>query len=391
MRNFTYSPYDTISRKHKSMRPLIRSSKPVFPPEDIRLILQDIADVLVEGQFRNGKNVKLFEDMVAEYTGVGGAVAFDSDSSAYETALRYFDVAGREVVVCTNSFVSAPNSVIAVGGKVVFADITADSLSMDLESLKQNITSNTKGVIVTHIAGFPNPNIKAIQQLCRDKGLFLIEDATHAIGATVDGQKVGSFSDAAVYAFTPTKVATAGEGGMLVSNNAELCEFARRFRFYGSGAGKTNFVELGRHMMLPELSAVLGIYQLKRLDEFIARRNQIAKQYNDALELSSSFTTVRCAKGFKSSYYKYPLILDSRIDKAAFTKRLFENFGIETGTVFYPPCHMQGVYRKHGAFAYGGLSVAEEVLARTITLPMHVGLFDEDVAYVIEKVKSLAS
>jgi len=359
--------------------------------EDIPLILRDIADVLEAGQFRNGKNVKLFEDMVAEYTGVSGAVAFDSDSSAYETALRYFDVADREVVVCTNSFVSAPNSVVAAGGKVVFADIAADSLSMDLESLKQNITPNTKGVIVTHIAGFPNPHIKAIQQICKDKGLFLIEDATHAIGATVDGQKVGSFGDAAVYAFMPTKVATTGEGGMLVSNNPELCEFAKRFRFYGSGAGKTNFVKLGRHMLLPELSAVLGIYQLKRLDEFISRRNQIAKQYNDALELPGSFTTVRCLERCQSSYYKYPLILDGRIDKATFTKSLFEDFGIETGTVFYPPCHMQDVYRNLGIFAYGGLSVAEQVLSRTITLPMHVDLSDDDVEYVIEKVKSIAS
>jgi perosamine synthetase len=373
------------------MRPLIRSSKPVFPPEDIRLILQDIAGVLEAGQFRNGKNLKLFEDTVASYTGVGGAVAFDSDSSAYETALRYFDVAGGEVVVCTNSFVSAPNSVVAAGGKVVFADIAADSLSMDLESLKQNISLNTKGVIVTHIAGFPNPHLKAIQQICKDKRLFLIEDATHAIGATVDDQKVGSFGDAAIYAFTPTKVITTGEGGMLVSNNLELCGFAERFRFYGSGTGKTNFVNLGRHMLLPELSALLGIYQLKRLDEFISRRNQIAEQYNAELEIPGSFTTIKCPEGFQSSYYKYPLILDSRVDKAAFTKRLFEDFGIETGNVFYPPCHMQGAYKKYGVSSYGGLSVAEQVLSRTITLPMHIGLSDDDVAYVIEKVKGLSS
>ncbi len=119
------------------MPTLIRSSKPVFPKEDINPILQDIAKVLEEGQFRNGKKVKLFEEMVAKYVGVAGAVAFDSDSSAYETALHYFGVAGGEVVVCTNSFVSVPNSVVAVGGKVVFADIHADTLSMDPESLRQ--------------------------------------------------------------------------------------------------------------------------------------------------------------------------------------------------------------------------------------------------------------
>ncbi len=293
------------------------------------------------------------------------------------------------MVVCTNSFVSVPNSVVSVGGKVVFTDIRKDTLSMDPESLKRNLSPKTRGVIVTHISGFPNPDIEEIKSICKEHGLFLIEDATHAIGATVNGQKAGSFGDAAVFAFTPTKVITTGEGGMLVSNNAELCEFAKRFSFYGSGTGKTNFVDLGRHMVLPEVSAVLGIYQLQRLDEFIDRRNVIAQKYDSALDRSDSFSTLKCLGGFRSSYYKYPLILDAKIDKVAFTKRLFEEFGVETGNIFYPPCHMQGVYKKLGAFSYTDLSVAEQVLARTITLPMHVGLSDEDIAFVLYSVKSL--
>ena len=371
------------------MPTLIRSSKPVFPKEDINPILQDIAKVIEEGQFRNGKKVKQFEEMVAKYVGVAGAVAFDSDSSAYETALHYFGVAGGEVVVCTNSFVSVPNSVVAVGGKVVFADIHADTLSMDPESLRQNLSPKTRGVIVTHISGFSNPNIEEIKSICKEHGLFLLEDATHAIGATVNGQKAGSFGDAAVFAFTPTKVMTTGEGGMLVSNNAELCEFAKRFSFYGSGGGKTNFVDLGRHMVLPEVSAVLGIYQLQRLDEFIDRRNVIAQKYDSVLAESDAFSTIKSPTGFRSSYYKYPLILDSKIDKAAFTKHLFEDFGVETGNIFYPPCHMQGVYKKLGAFTYADLKVAEQVLARTITLPMHVDLSNDDVDFVLDSVRSI--
>jgi perosamine synthetase len=369
------------------MQQLIRSSKPVFPQEDINPILRDIGEVLQDGQFRFAKNVKAFEELAASYLGLAGAVAFDSDSSAYETALRYFRAEGKEVVVCTNSFVSVPNSVAAVGAKPVFTDICAESLSMDPESLEQNITANTAGVIVTHISGFPNPNMQRIKAICKDHGLFLIEDATHAIGATINGQKTGCFSDAAIYAFTPTKVITTGEGGMLASNNMELCEFAKRFSFYGSGAGKTNFVDLGRHMVLPEVSAILGIYQLRRLDEFIAKRNRIAMHYDAELDLPGAFSTVKSPEGYRSSYYKYPLILDPRIDKAAFTKRLLNDSGIETGNIFYPPCHMQGVYKKLGACSYGSLSVAEDVLARTITLPMHVGLSDDDVAFVIDQVK----
>lgn len=369
---------------------LIRSSKPIFPKEDLNPLLAEVREVLESGQFRNGKNVSIFEKMFAQYIGVGNAVAFDSDSSAYETVLRYFGIEDGEVVVCTNSFVSVPNSVVSTGGKVVFADVKPDTISMDSESLRQNISSKTRGVIVTHIAGYPNPDLKEIMAICKQKGLFLVEDATHAIGATVNGQKAGSFGDAAVFAFTPTKVITTGEGGMLVSNNAELSEFAKKFSFYGSGVGKTNFVNLGRHMVLPEISAILGIYQLKRLDEFITRRNQIAQTYNAAFEKSDAVKTVKCPEGSRCSYYKYPLIISDKIDKAEFTKRMYEDFGVETGNIFYPPCHLQGVYKKLGALTYGSLSNAEQVLSRTITLPMHVGLTDDDVAFVVDKVNFLA-
>ncbi|MGD6850505.1 MAG: DegT/DnrJ/EryC1/StrS family aminotransferase [Candidatus Bathyarchaeia archaeon] len=370
------------------MPKLIRSSKPFFPQEDINPLLSDIGKVLENGQFRFGKNVEIFEDQTASYLGVDGAVAFDSDSSAYETALRFFGVEGKEVVVCTNSFISVPNSVLFAGGKVVFADIKADSLSMDPDSLESHLSPDTRGVIITHIAGFPNPDLQRIQEICRDRGLFLIEDATHAIGGSVFGKKVGGFGDAAVFSFTPTKVITTGEGGMLVSSDAELREFAKRYSFYGSGSGKTNFVNVGRHMVMAEISALLGIYQLKRLDEFVERRNKIAKAYDQAFKKIKQLKTVDCPDGTLSAYYKYPLILDRDIDRQQFAKALIEEYGVETGNIFYPPCHMQGAYRSSGGFSQGDLSVAEDVLSRTIALPVHMELSDEDVAFVINKVES---
>ena len=142
--------------------------------------------------------------------------------------------------------------------------------------------------------------------------------------------------------------------------------------------------------MLPEISAILGIYQLKRLDEFVARRSVIAQRYNSELGKIDGLRTVKVPACSRSSYYKYPLILDGKIDKAKFTRMLFEDFGIETGNIFYPPCHLQTVYKKLGAVSYGSLLTSECVLSRTITLPMHVGLTDEDVAYVLDKVSLLA-
>ena len=186
----------------------IRSSRPFFPKEDIERLVLDIATALDEGRLRNGKNLSTFEQRFAEYIGVKDAIAFDSDGNSLETALQYYNVRDREVVVCTNSFISIPNSVVYTGGKVVFADIKEDTLSMDPNSLSQNISGDTCGVIVTHIAGFPNPDLNEIIKICREHNLFLIEDATHAAGATVNGQKVGTFGNVAVFAFTPTKVFT---------------------------------------------------------------------------------------------------------------------------------------------------------------------------------------
>ena len=171
---------------------------------------------------------------------------------------------------------------------------------------------------------------------------------------------------------------------MLVTDNTELAEFARKYSYYGSGPGKTNFVNLGRHMMMPEISAILGIHQFKRLEEFITKRNNIADVYNQAFDEMADVSRIKCPAGYRSSYYKYPLTLSPKIDKAAFVKSL-GNSGIETGSVFYPPCHMQPVYRKQKV---KGLPLPNsEVLARTITLPMHIALNDPEVLNVIKNVK----
>jgi dTDP-4-amino-4,6-dideoxygalactose transaminase len=283
-----------------------------------------------------------------------------------------------------------PNSVVYAGGKVVFADIRADTISMDPESLRKCISDKTCGVVVTHIAGFPNPDLKEIMEICDEHDLFLIEDATHAIGATLDGRKMGTFGKVGVFAFTPTKVLTSGEGGAMVTNDAKLGEYAKHYRFYGSGVGKTEFVNLGRHMVLPEVSAVLGIYQLKRAEEFIAKRNKIADIYNEELDKLGYVETIKCAKKARCSYYKYPLTLDRKVNKAKFTERLYKEYGVETGNVFFPPCHLQSFYRKGKISVAGGsLATSEDVLARTITLPMHAQMSEKDARYVTDGVSAL--
>ncbi|MGD6808998.1 MAG: DegT/DnrJ/EryC1/StrS family aminotransferase [Candidatus Bathyarchaeia archaeon] len=365
--------------------PFIRSSRPYFSKSDIEKILQEIKLVLMDGQLRNGKNLKLFQQKATDYLSIKNAIALDSDVSAFETALNYYQIKNKEVIVCTNSFISIPNSVLYAGGKVVFTDINKDTLAMDVKSLKQKISKNTCGVILTHIAGFPNPDLEEIKNVCNENGFFLIEDATHALGASVNGRKVGTFGDASVFAFTPTKVITTGEGGMLATNDDEMAEYAKLYSYYGSGPGKTNFERLGRHMLMPEISAIVGINQLSHADEFVKTRNQIAKAYNQAFAEIDGLSVIESPKGMYCSYYKYPLTLSKKLNKDLFAKNL-KTKGVETGTVFYPPCHMQPFYQKLNPDS-SHFSVAEDVLARTITLPMHSALSDVEVSTVIKSVQ----
>ncbi|MCL2477159.1 DegT/DnrJ/EryC1/StrS family aminotransferase [Candidatus Bathycorpusculum sp.] len=363
---------------------LIRSSRPFFPKEDINAILSDLGLVLEEGKLRNGKNLKTFEKIVSDYLGIKYALSLDSDSSALETVLQYYKIKDREVIVSTNSFISIPNSVLYAGGQVVFADIKKETLSMNPVDLYKKITAKTCGVILTHIAGFPHPELNKIQEFCQNNHLFLIEDATHAMGAAIADQKIGTFGDAAIFAFTPTKVATTGEGGMLVTNDSQLADYARLYSYYGSGPEKTQFVNLGRHMLLPEIAAILGIYQMRRIEEFIAKRNQIAAIYNEAFDQINGLDTVKVKKDNRCSYYKYPLILNSKFNKAEIQKKLLNN-RVETGTIFYPPCHMQTIYASETKNR--SLLNAEDVLTRTITLPMHTALTDQDISQVVTSVK----
>lgn len=177
---------------------------------------------------------------------------------------------------------------------------------------------------------------------------------------------------------------------MLVTNDPRLGEEARRFRYYGSGTGKGEFVKLGRHMMLPEVSAVLGVYQLKRAEEFIAKRNMLADIYNRELERLSFVKTVKCPSNSRCSYYKYPLILDHKVDRAKFTELLEKDSRVETGNVFYPPCHLQPAYQKmHAENDRNHLSVSEKILEQTITLPMHAAMNENDALYVVESARNV--
>lgn len=304
-------------------------------------------------------------------------------------ALRYFGVKEKEVIVPTNTFIATSNAVIYSGGYPVLAEIQPDTLCLDPADLLKRITARTVGVIVVHIAGLPCPEIDEIQDICGERGLFLLEDVAHAHGATINGRKAGSIAHAGCFSFYPTKVMTTCTGGMLTTNDERLADFARSLRHYGVGAGLHHIVNLGDDWLMDEISALLGIYQLKALEANISRRNEIARRYAKALRDTKGIELLNVPGHIRHSYYKYAVRLSPDIDKRKLIENMQSSNNISLGSIYDPPCHLQPVYQKLFGFCQGAFPVAEEILKRTCCLPMFQQMTDEEVEYTLQSFKTL--
>jgi len=366
----------------------IPAAKIYFPEEDRKELLEQIDGILASGQLTLGKYTKEFEERFAEYVGTKYAVAVNSGTSALEISLRVLDVKGHSVIVPTNTFFATPASVIHAGGEVIFADVT-ENLCIDPESVKENIREDTKGIIVVHIGGIVPPQIKEIQKICEDHGLFLIEDAAHAHGSTLDGKKAGSFRDAAAFSFYPTKVMTSGEGGMITTDDKKIYERALVFRDQGKAGFYGNVhTEMGYNWRMSEIHAAIGLSQFARLEKFIADRRKIAKIYDEELKRVNEMTSLEIPPQVKSNYYKYVTLLKHGIDRTTLKKELKEKYNVSlSGEVYELPCHLQPIFKELYDFNGGEFPVAEDLCKRQICLPIFAEMTEEQARYVVESLK----
>ncbi len=355
------------------------SSRPYFPEDNLQVILRDVETCLRSGVLTGGPHLESFEQAFAEYNHVKYAVGVNSGTASLEISLRHFGVKDKEVIVPTNTFISTPNSVFFAGGKPVFADMREDTLCIDPEDVKRKLTSNTAAVIVVHIAGLVCPQINELKEFCDVNGLLLLEDASHAHGAMIDGKMAGTLGDVGCFSLYPTKVMTSCEGGMIISNNNALAEAARCMRNCGQNL-KKDVIMLGHNWRLSEIAAIIGKTQLSSLEEFIARRNAIAQFYEKALGKVNGVSLFQVPPNIRHSYYKYPVKLSEEIDRDKLALKLKEK-GVETGSVYNPPCHLQPYYLENYSHK-GEFPVAERVLPRILCLPMHVNLTLDDLNYI---------
>lgn len=366
---------------------MIQAARPFFRNKE--LILKAIDDILESGRVMDGATTEAFEREFAKYVGSKHAISVNSCTTALEIVLRYLGVKDQEVIVPTNTFIATCNAVLFVGGVPVLADVKENSYNIDPGEMKRRITDKTKAVIVVHIAGIVCEDIFEIQRICKDNGLYLIEDCAHAIGATFETKKAGNFGFAGCFSFYPTKIMTTGTGGMITTDADGLNEFARSVRCHGRGeAGMSEIINLGNNWFMDEIRAVIGLYQLRDLDNMISKRRMMALKYTEQLKDVEKIKVLPLSGNSKPSYYKFPVLFDEEIDSAHFKQLFLRKYNIELESVYWPTCHLQPIYRNLFGYEEGDFPIAERLLSRQITLPIHPLIEDRDVNYVVSKLKA---
>jgi perosamine synthetase len=352
--------------------------KPHFSTASRGQIAEGIQRLLTSGQLMLGEFTDKLETGFASYTGTSSGVSTNSCTTALQICLLHYGVKGHEVLVPSAGFITDISVVRWAGATPVLVDTNPQTLSFDLDDLQRKVSPRTKGIIWVHLTGLISPQWKEIVAFARDRGLFIIEDCAHAHGASVEGRKAGSLGDAGCFSFYPTKVMTAGSGGILVTNDVDLVRDARELRLFGRRDGVGHVWPEGNDWFLDEIRACVAYHQLRELDDGLRRRREIARRYDEKLSGVAGFQRLQVPAGHQPAYYHYTVFLDPAVDYAKLASRLKDKHGIATKPI-YVPLHKEPVFRDLDT---GTLSKTEDVLARSLCLPMFVDLKNEEIDYV---------
>src|SRR5581483_6146595 len=324
----------------------VPAARLVFSDDDRAEILGFVDEALRTGSLTLGPRTKEFEAAFAERHGAAHAIAVSSGTTALEIALRILGVEGREVVVPANTFFASAAAVMHAGGVPRFADVDTATLCLSAETATSAITDATAGVMLVHIGGLVSPETEEIRALCDARGLFLLEDAAHAHGAALGGRSAGTFGEAAAFSFYPTKVITSGEGGMILTDDDRIDAEARIYRDQGkAGFFGGEHVRLGAAWRMSELHGAVGLVHLRRLDEFVARRQAIARRYDEGLRTVDGITPLPVPAAVSHCFYKYPALLAAGIDRDSLKSRLRDDHGVAmSGEVYARPLHHERVF-----------------------------------------------
>ncbi len=335
-----------------------------------------------------GPYLQKFEQAFADYVGQRHGLAVCNGTAALHVALLALGVKpGDEVIVPTFTFVATANAVRYCGAEPVFVDCEADTWNIDPARIAEAITARTVGIVPVHLYGHPC-DMAAIQQIAEAHGLWVVEDAAEAHGAEIEGQRVGSFGQIATFSLYGNKIITTGEGGVIVTDDAELAARMRLLRGQGMDPERRYWFEtVGFNYRMTNPAAALGCSQLQKVDFLIARHREIAKWYREELGREGGLVLPTERPGTRNVQWLSSVRLRSAESEPALRDELMARLqrdGIETRPFFYP-MHALPIYRRSGSWP-----VADRIARSGINLPSSPRLERSDVAYIAERVREHA-
>jgi perosamine synthetase len=348
-------------------------SKPVFTEE-----MKEVAiDALQNEFFILGESVFKFEEEFARFTGTKHAIAVNSGTTALSLSLIALGVGNSDKVMTTPmSFVATANAIVHANGRPVFSDVAADTGNLDPGSIKS--TNGVKGIIPVHLYGNPCNMDKLMEY--KEKGLFILEDACQAHGASLDGKKAGSIGGLGCFSFYSIKNMTVGgDGGMITTSDDDLAARLRILRDCGR-ISKYEHTMIGYTARLNTVNAAIGRVQLKYLDQWNDMRRHIAGIYRKHLP-----EEILLRENGKSVYHIFAIRTDKRDAIATHLKK----FGIDTGVHYPLPIHLQPVYRELYGYKEGDYPESERLSREELSLPIYPGLTDDEARFVCEKIREV--
>lgn len=361
--------------------PLIRPTLPTLDPG----VVADIARIWESGQVTTGREVAAFEAAVAARIGVPHVVAVASCTSGLMLTLRALDLDG-EIVVPSFTWTATAQAALWCGLVPVLVDCDPVTLTMRPDRLLEAIGPRTKVVMPVTVFGCP-PDVDALGEICRARGLRLVYDSAQGLGSTWRGTALGGFGDAEVFSLSPTKVVTAMEGGLVATRDPALATKVRRMRDYGKTPDGADFDLLGLSARMPEVSGLVGRLNLARIDAYVARRTEVVARYRAALAGPGlSFQEIPADRTTNWNYFV--VRIDAAVAGAsrdAIWTALRER-GIETKRYFYPALHGQTVLGGDRTIRRGSLEASERASADSLALPLHNDISDAAVDTVVEAI-----
>ncbi|MFA6253149.1 MAG: DegT/DnrJ/EryC1/StrS family aminotransferase [Patescibacteria group bacterium] len=358
-------------------------AKPFIGIEEKREVLK----VLNSGHLSLGPYYKKFEASFAKKIGVKYACAVNSGTAGLHLAMLCAGIKpGDEVITSPFSFVASANCILYVGATPIFVDIDPITYNIDPLEIEKKITPKTKAILPVHIFG-QSANMTVIVKIAKKYNLKIIEDACESLLASHNGQQVGTFGESAVFAFYPNKQMTTGEGGMLVTNKKEIYELACSLRNQGRGENMQwlDHERLGYNYRLDEMSAAIGLVQLKKIDWLIKERRKIANLYQKFFSPHHDLIQIpQINKGNTHTWFVYALKIK---DKKIKTDQLIDKLRKEgiSSKPYLPSIHLFKFYQDKFGFKEGDFPISEEISRYSLAMPFYIGLKEKDVKHIVNK------